>query len=462
MSAAELARCGGTPVLTPQQVNAGIGSWPEVLPDDIDAVVEVLKSSHEPWGFMHPMVRGFQRTYGEFVERSHCLAVATGTAALHVAVAASGAEAGDEVITPALGFVASATCVLHHNCIPVFADVDPRTFNIDPEDVRRRITPRTRAIIAVDLLGLPAPFDELRAIADEHGLVLIEDAAQSQGATYRGRRAGALGDVSAMSIMASKNLPAAGEGGLLTTDDDQIWTRILGLASQGMNPWDETVGGPRRIAYQLGFNFRPTPTSFAFAWSQLTRLTRYQRASDARVAAFEQALGDAPLFAKPHVPEGSTHAWQMYRLLVDPEAIGLGPQHAPHVRDAVMFLVRGEGGMCGFWDEVPLPAMRVFTERMGYGRGCPWRCHKSHVEYHPESYPVTRRVIDSGFIVPITRATNDLDMVRRQEAYAKVAAHPEVVHDVACKIAEAGSFSAWCGVDIRDADGQRELTLPRP
>ncbi|MBK9649045.1 MAG: DegT/DnrJ/EryC1/StrS family aminotransferase [Deltaproteobacteria bacterium] len=147
--------------------------------------------------------------------------------------------------------------------------------------------------------------------------------------------------------MASKNLPAAGEGGLLTTDDDQIWTRILGLASQGMNPWDETVGGPRRIAYQLGFNFRPTPTSFAFAWSHLTRLTRYQRARDARVAAFEQALGDAPLFAKPHVPEGSTHAWQMYRLLVDPEAIGLGPQHAPHVRDAVMFLVRGEGGMCG-------------------------------------------------------------------------------------------------------------------
>ena len=453
----ELARCGGPPVTTIHEVQAGLGRWPEVLEEDIHAVVDVLRAEPEPWGFMHPMVRGFQDVYGAYTQRAHCLAVSSGTASLQLAVAASGAEAGDEIITPALGFVASATCILHHNCIPVFTEVDPETFNIDPEDVARRITPRTRAIVAVDLLGLPANYESLRTLARKHNLSIIEDASQSQGARYQGVPAGGLGDISAMSIMASKNLAAAGEGGVITTNHEAAWHRILGLASQGMNPWNPDVGGPLRVAMQLGFNLRPTPTSISFAWSQLRRLPFYQERREERVAAFETALGETSLFKKPKVPSDRTHAWQMYRLRVNPEGVGLTRQHASALRDAVIFLARAEGGVCGFWEEQTLPSMRVFQDQVGYGRGCPWKCHHSSIDYR-EPFEVSQRIIDEGFIVPITRATHALEMVRTQgRIWAKLESEKEAVVALALKIHEAGGFTAASGLDIRDAIGMTSL-----
>ncbi len=459
MSAA-LARHGGRPAIDPAQQMVGVGRWPDTWPEDLAAVADVLGSEREPWGFLHPEVTAFEREYAAVVGRKHCLAVASGTAALHLAVAALDVEAGSEVLTPALGYVASATCILNHNCIPVFVDVDPHTFNIDPAAIEAKISARTRAIVAVDLLGLPADLVGIEAVARRRGLAVIEDAAQSQGARHHGRRAGALGDLSAVSLMPSKNLPGCGEGGLVTTDSDALFNNLRGHASLGMNLW--SAAGPRPVSFQLGFNYRPTPTSVAFVRSQLRRLDRYQAARVAHVAAFEAALGEVPFLQLPRCPPGRTHAYQMYRLLVVPEALGLEPGLGRPLRDAVVFLLRGEGAVCAFWETQSLPAMDVFQRRVGYGGGCPWTCRGgSSVRYDPADYPVTARILDTYFMAPICRATHDRGFVLRQaEAYRKVAAHPDEVRALCLRIAAAGGLERLVGSSIFTPERQRGLVLP--
>ncbi|HMJ11776.1 MAG TPA: DegT/DnrJ/EryC1/StrS family aminotransferase [Polyangiaceae bacterium] len=456
-----LARFGGAPALTRKEALQGFGRWPELTSEDTAALVAVLQSAEEPYGFLHSEVLALQQAYAEFVGAPHCLAVSSGTAALHLAIAAVGAEAGDEIITPALGYIASAACALHHNCIPVFADVDPQTFNLDPKLVEEAITPRTRALIAVDLLGLPAAYDELEAIAQRHGIAIVSDASHSQGAQYRGRRCGSLGDVAAMSVMPTKNLAGSGEGGLIATRSDAVMARVLGHASMGMNLWGQDREQIERVSYQLGFNYRPTPTSAAVLKSQLARLPHYHEARQERARVITECISRIRFLRAPSVPRGSTHAWQMYRVVVVPEALGLPPEWARHLRDAVVFLLRAEGGPVGFWEDQVLPAMPVFQNRVGYGRGYPWACSAGPMpDYDPAGFPVAAHVIDASFMAPLTRATHTLDFVKRHtKPYEKLAEHGELIAQLTADIAEAGGFETWSGTSIRNERALRNKVL---
>ena len=461
MSDTTLARLGGTPAIDPSQIAEGAGRWPDVRPEDLAAVGDVLRSEREPWGFLHPEVQAFEREYAQVIGRRHCLAVASGTAALHLSVVGVGAVAGDEIITPALGYISSATCILNHNCIPIFVDVDPRTFNLDPSALEARITPRTRAILAVDLLGLPADYAALRTIADRHDLPIIADTSQSQGGAYRGLRTGAQGDISAASLMATKNLPTCGEGGVIATDRDDLYARVRGHASLGMDLWG--AAGPQRVSSQLGFNYRPTPTSFAFVRSQLRRIDRYQQARVNNVDQFERAVGAIPFLRWPARPSESEHAWLMYRVLVDPQTLGLGPEHGRHLRDAVVFLLRGEGAVCPFWEVQSLPAMDLFQRRDGYGEGCPWTCQRaSAVRYDPADYPQTEQILDTYFMAYIARATHEPLFLERQAlAYRRVASQPGLVRELALRIAEEGGSERFFGGAIVDEAAHRGLQLRR-
>ncbi|MBC7289072.1 MAG: aminotransferase class I/II-fold pyridoxal phosphate-dependent enzyme, partial [Armatimonadetes bacterium] len=196
-----------------------IKPWPWITEEDKQAVMRALENA-TPWRYPYEEVTELERAWAEFTETRHCLACNSGTAALHMCVAAAGVGAGDEVLVPAFTFLASASCVLHSNGIPVFVDIEPNTCCIDPAKIEERITDRTKAIVAVDIHGMPCDYDEIHAIAAKYGLKVIEDGAQAHGATYKGRQVGSLGHMAGCSLNGSKNLSALAEGGLFTTDDD--------------------------------------------------------------------------------------------------------------------------------------------------------------------------------------------------------------------------------------------------
>jgi hypothetical protein len=202
---------------------------PPTTPYEEALVLKSLRSGQHAWGENCALL---QTEWAQWNGNRHCIALTSGTAALHMALVACRVQAGDEVITPAYSWTSSATCILHHNAIPVFVDIDPIYANIDPQKMEAAITPRTRAIIVVHLHGVPAPMDEILEVARRHGLYVIEDACQAHGARYRGRKVGTIGDAAAFSLNQNKML-SAGEGGLFVCDDEVMTERGRSLVLFG-------------------------------------------------------------------------------------------------------------------------------------------------------------------------------------------------------------------------------------
>src|SRR5947199_3608398 len=250
--------------------------WPILTQDDRAAVARVLDRGLLS-GAGAPEMRGLEAEFAAAIGARFCLATNSGTAALHISRAGAGIAAGDEVIVPALSFIATAQAVLHQGATPKFADIDPVTYNLDPADAARRVTPRTRAIVPVHLHGLPADMDAINTLAQGAGLTVIEDAAQAHGALYKGRAVGTLGAMAAFSLNSTKNLPA-GEGGLCVTGSEELSARAARVRFDGLEPpskWDsghplddETDG----LATLRGWMHLPGELTAALARSQLQRL----------------------------------------------------------------------------------------------------------------------------------------------------------------------------------------------
>ncbi|WP_370419508.1 DegT/DnrJ/EryC1/StrS family aminotransferase [Streptomyces sp. QH1-20] len=367
-----------------------VAPWPYILDEDRKAVLGALDQA-TPWHWPMKPVQELEEAWAQFTGMPYVLAANSGTAALHMAIAAAGVEPGDEVLVPADTFLASASSVLQANAIPVFVDTDIETFNVDPALVGERITGRTRAIVAVDLNGLPADYDALREIADRHGLPLIEDAAQAHGATYRDRPVGALGTMSGASLNGSKTLSALGEGGLFATRNEEEYR----LARRVLMFGEELPGQGRDYnARIMGWNYRIDVLAAAFARSQLTRLPEMSRIRRANGAALTAALDGIPGIRPPVVPEGLTHVYFFYPLLVEPEGLGLEDVPVEAFREAVERAARAEGLGIMRWQPQPVPAQTLFQELRGYGRGCPWSCGHARPghAYRPEEYPVAEEI----------------------------------------------------------------------
>ena len=202
---------------------------PDIGPREEELVLEVLRSGNLSLGPMGPR---FERAFADWLGVRHAVAVSSGTAGLHLGLVVAGVGPGDEVITSPFSFIASANCALHAGADPVFADIDPVSLNLDPAAVEAAITPRTRAIVAVHIFGMPCAIEELRAIADRHDLALIEDAAEAVGARRAGRRVGTHGNPAVFAFYPNKQI-TTGEGGLVTTDDDAVYEQLLSLRNQG-------------------------------------------------------------------------------------------------------------------------------------------------------------------------------------------------------------------------------------
>lgn len=281
--------------------------------DDIDAVVEVLKSD---WLTTGPAVERFEADICAYTGARYGVAVSSGTAALHAAMFALSIGPGDEVIVTPMTFAASANCILYQGGTPVFADVDADTLLLDPAAVEAAVTPRTKAVIAVDYAGQPCDWDALRAIADRHGLALVDDACHALGATYKGRRAGTLADISVFSFHPVKHI-TTGEGGMAVTDDERLATRMRHFRGHGITTTAsqrEKSGAWFYEMTDLGYNYRITDFQCALGSSQLKRLDGWiakrdelARAYDAFFAAHSE-LGITPLKQRPEV----VNAYHLY------------------------------------------------------------------------------------------------------------------------------------------------------
>ena len=280
--------------------------------DDIQAVVDVLKSDYLTTG---PKIAEFEQIVADYVGAKYAVAISNGTSALHAACFAAGIGPGDEVITTPLTFAASANCVLYCGGTPVFADVDARTYNIDPEDIKRKITDKTRAIIAVHLAGQPCDMDEIHSIAREHNLVVIEDGAHALGSVYKGKRIGSLSDMTTFSFHPVKPI-TTGEGGMIVTDNESLYKKLLLFRSHGITRDDSLMNrndGP--WFYQqldLGYNYRITDIQCALGCSQMKKLDRFLKRRKEIVARYNEAFAGCNNIVTPYQLPETESGWHLY------------------------------------------------------------------------------------------------------------------------------------------------------
>lgn len=313
-------------------------SKPYIGEEEKQAVLAVLDSGFLAQG---PRTAEFEQRFAELCGTQHAIATANGTTALHLALLAHDIGPGDEVITTPFTFIASVNSILFTGARPVFADVQPDTFNVDPDQVERAITPRTRAIMPVHLYGYVCDMDALQTIAGKHGLVIIEDACQAVGATVQDRKAGSFG-TGVFSLYATKNVMTA-EGGMITTNDEEIAERCRLLRNHGMK---------RRYYHDLlGYNFRMTDIQAALGLAQLNRLAWITESRRSNAAYLNSHIHSVLL---PQVKEGYGHVWHQYTIRVDggrdreaavrhlnSAGVGTGifypipAHHQPHVRAIV-------------------------------------------------------------------------------------------------------------------------------
>ncbi|TFG71252.1 MAG: DegT/DnrJ/EryC1/StrS family aminotransferase, partial [Anaerolineales bacterium] len=333
----------------------------------------------------------------------------SGTAALHMCVAACGCGAGDEVIVPAYSWSSSATCVLQHNAIPVFVDIDFDTMNIDVNKIEAAITPKTKAIIVVHLHGLMVEMAPVLTIARKHGLKVIEDACQAHGAEYMGHKAGTMGDCGAFSFNQNKNL-CSGEGGMFVTDDAMLLKSAQSLWSFGET---NTPSESRDYhVYAMGWMYRNNDLTAAFGRAQLSKLDGYLAHQIANAQHLTANLQDIPGLILPVEPDGFKHNWYNYVLRFDMASLGVDRQLALF-RDQIVKALTAEGVPTMVWQKFILPAMTVFQAKNGYGGGCPWSCPMAEpVDYNLAQYPVAQEHCDTHTcLVMALRAPNGIEVM---------------------------------------------------
>lgn len=347
---------------------------------DIAAVVEVLKSDYLTTG---PKVAEFEKAVCGYTGAAHAVAVNSGTSALDIAVGALGLPAGSEIITTPLSFAASANCALYNGCTPVFADIERKTHNIDPAQIRKKITPRTKAIVYVDYAGQPCDIDALKEIAKEHKLFLIEDAAHSLGAEYKGKKVGAFADMTCFSFHPVKHI-TTGEGGAVTTQSGECATRLRMLRNHGIDKAPSERASYKYDMLMLGRNYRITDFQCALGISQMGKIEENVLRRNAIAALYAKELAGVKGVELPFVSQGVRHAWHLYTVLVDAKK-----------RDAVFEGMRKRG--------IGVNVHYIPTYKFSYYR-------KLGFDASGKDYPVTEEVYSRLLSLPMYYGLGDEDV----------------------------------------------------
>lgn len=324
------------------------------------AVLEVLESG---WLTTGPRAREFELAFAKYVGASHAIAVNSCTAALHLALAALDIGEGDEVILPTMTFAASGEVVLYRNARPVLVDCKPGTFHIDPEEIVRAITPRTRAILPVHFSGSPCDMDRILEIAETHNLHVVEDAAHSLPASYRGKMVGTIGDVTCFSFYATKTL-TTGEGGMITTENAELADRmrILSLHGISRHAWNRYAanGTWRYEILEAGYKYNLSDLQSALGLAQLGKCTAMREARAHVAQEYARQLQNVAAFELAATLPDSEHAWHLYVVQVNPAALRIH-------RDQVIQELKDRGIGCSV-HFIPLHLHPLY-QSLGYRRG---------------------------------------------------------------------------------------------
>jgi perosamine synthetase len=418
MNNPKLALLGG-----PKTIQTAFKRYNPIGVEEVEAAKQVIESGvlsqflgawHEDF-YGGPKVREFERQCAEYFGVKHAVTVNSWTSGLVAAVGAIGIEPGDEVIVTPWTMSATATAILHWNAIPVFADIDPETFNLDPKSVEANITPYTKAIMVADIFGQSADMDALMAIAAKHWLKVISDTAQAPGALYKGKYAGTLADVGGYSLNYHKHIHT-GEGGILVTDNDDIAERLQLIRNHA----EAVVGnkGVTDMCNMLGHNFRLGEIECAIGIEQLKKLKRFVASRQRAAERLTQALNGLPGLKTPIINADCTHVYYVYPMVLDIAQLGV-----PRARLIKALEAEGVSGLAAGYTNIHL--LPVYQQKIAYGsKGFPWAsdiCQRE-VSYQKGICPVAERLHEStylGFAMCMHElADEDVDLIGR--AFRKV------------------------------------------
>jgi dTDP-4-amino-4,6-dideoxygalactose transaminase len=415
-TATRLAIDGGTPVrsreFAPRRTMGAAEKQAVIEVMDSDCLSGFFGSPGDHW-LGGPKVRGFERKWAEAYGFKHAISVNSWTTGLTTAVGAIGIEPGDEVIVSPYTMSASATAVLFYGGIPVFADIDAATFNITAQTIRPRITPRTKAILVVHLFGQAADMDPIMALAREHGLKVIEDAAQAPGVHYKGRPLGAIGDIGGFSLNYHKHIHT-GEGGMLVTNDDRLALRSQLIRNHAEN-FIETFDLDE-IDNLIGSNYRLTELQAAIGIAQLDRLDGHVATRQRLAAHLTRALQGLPGITPAHTLPGAEHAWYLYPIRYDASVTGMSRARFAAAVNAELPKPRQVEQTALIEGYVrPLYLAPMYQRKIGIGRsGFPWSVNPTvHYDYAAGLCPVAERMKNEELLLsslvrePLTEA--DLD-----------------------------------------------------
>ena len=411
MAKEKLALFGGEKAVTIDYVEG----WKQITGRETQMVLEML--DREEITGVPQVVREFEREFAAYIGTKYALSQCNATSTLLSAFFAAGVGAGDEVIVPSYTWHASVSPILHNNGIPAFCEVDPHTLTADPQDIRRKITPRTKAICVVHMWGNVAKMDEIMTIARKHSLMVIEDCSHAHGAEYDGRKVGSIGDIGCFSLQGSKAM-VAGEGGMVVTNDTELYERLLICGHYGRIEDDLVTDRYRHLAPPgIGYKFRAHPLAMGIAKVQLSRIGELNEKRAANFAYLDGELGKVKgietLSVYPKVKRGGFYG---YRAIYREEELGVS-------RERLIEALKAEGvevdpcryGMC-----------HTFPLYQGYnfhGKGCPYNC--PHVQsYNPPqigSLPVTEDVYRRLLALPVFTEPPEGLTEQYVEAFRKVA-----------------------------------------
>ena len=404
----ELAIDGGPKVRTDP-----FPPWPHFFADEIAEVEKVLREGRVNY-WTGTRGRQFQEQFARFCGAKHGIAVMNGTAALHVALAAAQIGPGDEVIVPARTFIATAFSVLHQNAVPVFADIDLNSHNIDVRSIREKITERTRAIICVHLAGLPCDMDPIKELAEEFDLTVIEDAAQAHGAKYEGNLAGNLGHIAAFSFCNDKIISTGGEGGMVITNSDEMAEIARSFKDHGYEERErrsllELEALYTYIHHRMGFNYRMTEMQAAIGLRALEKIEWNLRRRRENARYLTEHLSKHDLLTPPFESSEFEHAYYKYYVRLDLEKLKTD-------RDTFVKAVRAEGVPIGLGTSSEDYREQAFQKLVGYGRTkCPFLCpwYKGQAAYEAVELPNAKRLGVEVFVLQVhpTVEQRDLDDV---------------------------------------------------